>query len=148
MAQAIDVIAEFLGPYLDEQDCYLVEVKHLPTNLVRVFIDSDSGLTIDKCAFINRKLRHFLEEDGLLGADFSIEVSSPGIGHPLKLTRQYVNNVGRFVKVLTTEGETVKGKLIEADEDRIVVEQTKKKESFQTELAFSEIDETVIQVKF
>ena len=77
---------------------FLVEVKIRAGNNVTVFIDGDYGVSIDKLVQYNRKLCKEFEESGLFpNNDFSLEVSSPGLDEPLKLHRQYVKNIGRYV---------------------------------------------------
>ena len=69
---------------------YLVDLRVKPTNNIKLFIDGDSGITIEKCISINRALYKKIEEMGLFPeGDFSLEVSSPGVGEPLKQHRQY-----------------------------------------------------------
>ena len=132
---------------------FLVEIKIKPTNNVKVFLDGDQGISIQKCADYNRALYKLLEADALFpDGDFSLEVSSPGLDEPLKRERQYHKNIGRFVEVLTQEGTTVEGKLIKADGTEIILEEekgkNKKKEIVQHTIPLNNIKSTKIQIKF
>jgi ribosome maturation factor RimP len=84
--------------------------------------------------------------------DFSLEVSSPGLDEPLKLYRQYVKNIGRYVEVADKEGAQKEGKLINVTEADIVVEEIKgkgkKMETVRHTIAFENIKMTKIQIKF
>src|SRR5215467_7190208 len=101
-----------------DPDSFLVEVKIKPGNNVKVFIDSDHGVSIDKLASLNRSLYKQIEESGLFANnDFSLEISSPGLDEPLKLHRQYVKNIGRHVEVTLKSGIKKEGKLISAAGD-------------------------------
>ncbi len=136
-----------------EPEHFLVEVRIKPTNNIKVFIDGDQGISIEKLVQYNRKLYKELEESGLYpGGDFSLEVSSPGLDEPLKLHRQYLKNVGRWVEVTEKEGEQKIGKLISATETEIVVEEekgkNKKKEFVLHTIPFENIKTTKIQIKF
>jgi ribosome maturation factor RimP len=136
-----------------EPGYFLVDVRIKPTNNVKVFIDGDQGISIEKCVQVNRALYKKLEEAALFpGGDFSLEVSSPGLDEPLKLHRQYKKNIGRQVEVLLQDGAKVEGKLIEVAEDGIIVEQTKgknkKKEVVSHTYLFDNIKTTKIQVVF
>ena len=112
----------------DQPQYFLVEIKVKPTNNVKVFLDGDQGITIEKCISINRPLYKLIEEAKLFpNDDFSLEVSSPGLEEPLKLFRQYVKNVGRPIEVLLKDGQKVEGKLVEVNESSMVVEETKGK---------------------
>lgn len=132
---------------------FLVEIKIKPTNNVKLFLDGDQGVTIEKCISWNRALYKKIEEDNLFpNGDFSLEVSSPGVDEPLKLFRQYKKNVGRTVEVVLKEGNKVTGKMIDVTEDAITVEETKgknkKKEVLQHVFLFDQIKSTKIQTVF
>lgn len=136
-----------------EEGFFLVELRIKPTNNIKVFIDADQGISIEKLVQLNRKLYKDLEESNFYpNGDFSLEVSSPGLDEPLKMFRQYKKNVGRFVEVLNDEGVKTEGKLIAADEDGIIVEEekgkNKKKEIVQHTILFTDIKSTKIQIKF
>jgi len=136
-----------------EPDLFLVEVKIKPTNNIKVFIDGDKGVSIEKLVQYNRKLYKEIEEGNWYpGGDFSLEVSSPGLEEPLKLQRQYQKNIGRFVEVTDMEGGKKEGKLLNASETELVVEETtgkgKKMEIVQHTISFDNVKTTKIQIKF
>lgn len=136
-----------------EPDLFLVEVKIKPTNNVKVFIDGDQGVTIERLIQYNRSLYKHLEESGLFpNGDFSLEVSSPGLDEPLKMHRQYLKNTGRSVEVVTADGLKKEGKLVSANEEEIVVEEIKgkgkKAEVVNHTIPFNQIKSTKIQIKF
>jgi ribosome maturation factor RimP len=134
-------------------DAFLVEVRIKPTNNLKVFVDADSGFSIDHCVKLNRALYKKIEEGGLFPAgDFSLEVSSPGLDEPLKLQRQYLKNVGRKVEVLPLEGTAIQGVLKAAHEKGILLEVTegkgKKAVVKEVEMEYSVIKQTKIIVVF
>jgi ribosome maturation factor RimP len=136
-----------------EPDIFLVEVRITPTNNVKVFLDADNGMSIDKLIQYNRRLYRQLEEEVFFtGSDFSLEVSSPGLDEPLKMHRQYQKNINRFVEVVQEEGVKVEGKLTAVNEDSIVVEEEKgkgkKKELIEHIIPFEKIKSTLVQIKF
>ena len=136
-----------------ETDLFLVEVKIKPTNNIRVFIDGDRGISIEKLVHYNRRLYKQLEEEGMFpNGDFSLEVSSPGLDEPLKLHRQYIRNKGRFVEVIRKDGIKSEGKLVDVTEKEIIVEEQrgkgKKTELVQHIIPFGEIKMTIVQTKF
>jgi ribosome maturation factor RimP len=150
----IQEIKSLLEPLLEDQnDVFLVDIRIKPTNNIKIFLDADTGVSIEKCVSYNRALYKIIEEKQLFPeGDFSLEVSSPGLDEPLKLVRQYRKNIGRLVEVVTKEGTKVEGKLMEATEEGIVVEQTKgkgKKAEIQLQsLLFDQIKTTKIQIVF
>lgn len=136
-----------------ENDLFLVEIKIKPTNNIKVFVDGDHGVSIDKLVQYNRKLYKQIEEEGLFpGGDFSLEVSSPGLDEPLKLHRQYQKNIGRFVEVIDTEGIKLEGKLVAATEEAITIEEIKgkgkKMETLQHSIGLTTVKTIKVQIKF
>ena len=148
----IQAIEKLVEPLLQD-DIFLVGIKIKPINNIKIYLDADSGLGIEKCIKINRTLYKIMEEMGMYpDGDFSLEVSSPGIDEPLKLLRQYKKNISRTVEVTTT-GDTVnEGKLVTVTEESITLEITegkgKKMIMKQVEFPFTEIRQTKVQVKF
>ena len=148
----IQAVEKLLVPLLTE-DVFLVSIKIKPTNNFKIFLDADYGLSIEKCIKINRALYRQMEEKAMYpDGDFSLEVSSPGIDEPLKLHRQYTKNIGRFVEVTTVDAVKQEGKLVDVKEEGITLEQTegkgKKLTTKNTDIDFSAIKETVVQIKF
>lgn len=148
----IETIKGLLQPLLTD-DIFLVEIRVKPTNNVKIYLDADSGLGIEKCIRINRALYKAIEEKNIfLEGDFSLEVSSPGIDEPLKLHRQYLKNIGREVEV-TLKDETKKaGKLVAVNDDAIEIEykegKNKKAVVKQETIAIETIKQIKVQIKF
>jgi ribosome maturation factor RimP len=72
----------------EEPGVFLVETRIKPTNNIKVFVDADNGVSIEKLVQYNRRLYKDIEESGWFpNGDFSLEVSSPGLDEPLKLHR-------------------------------------------------------------
>ena len=119
---------------------------------VTVTVDGDNGVTIDDCATLSRALLASLEEQGLIGENFTLEVTTPGLDRPLKLKRQYFKNIGRGIKVHLTDKKIVEGKLCEVTEEHIPLEQEigegKKKELKKTAFFFPDIEKAFIQISF
>jgi ribosome maturation factor RimP len=136
-----------------EPGFFLVDLRIKPTNNIKVFIDADQGISIEKLVQLNRRLYKEIEESQFFpSGDFSLEVSSPGLDEPLKMHRQYRKNLGRLVEVLLTDGVKKEGKLVELDEEAIRLEEEKgkgkKKEIVQHTIPFDQIKTTKIQIKF
>ena len=150
----IGILEEMVNNLLAEDPSYfLVDLRIKPTNNIKIFLDGDNGITIEKCIAINRALYKQLEEKAMYpDGDFSLEVSSPGLDEPLKSFRQYRKNVGRLVEVTFKDGNRVEGKLIEVQEQFIIVEETKgknkKMQVIPHEIPFENIKATKIQIVF
>jgi len=131
---------------------FLVEIKAAGNDL-KIFLDGDTGITIHECIKVNRGLYKLLEEEKVFpNDDFSLEVSSAGVGEPLLLHRQYVKNTGRWVEVLLNDGQVLEGELKEVQGESIIVETStgkgKKAEVKQNDILFSNIKSTTVQIKF
>lgn len=147
----IEKIKELLMPLLEGSDIFLTDIRIKPTHNIKLFLDADSGMSIDKCARVNRALYAAIEAAGIFpDGDFSLEVSSPGVDEPLQQHRQYVKNIGRTLEVDLVEGKPVAGILKEATEEKITLEVTdkKKKETTEVVIPFSMIKKAVVQISF
>jgi ribosome maturation factor RimP len=145
-------IEEMLLPLLEETDIFVVSLKIKPTNNIKIFLDADDGFPISKSTSINKKLRRMIDEAAMFPeGDYSLEVSSPGVDEPLLFIRQYQKNIGRNIEIIPIEGEPIIGKMISADEEKVVLEvliSAKKKETSQVEIPFNSIKQAVIQISF
>lgn len=136
-------------------DKFVVEVlisgKKIPKR-VMIIIDGDHGITIDDCAELSRKLSAEFDDRAFFGEEnYLLEVSTPGLDHPLKLKRQFFKNVGRGLKVKFQDTVT-EGKLMQVMEDGIMLAREtgtgKKKEIKNVEIPFSEIEKAFVLVSF
>ena len=138
------------------EDLYLEELTFNPANKkLEIFLDSDTTLTVGQCSRINKYLQKHIDEEGWLGEKYTLDVSSPGIGKPLKFRRQYPKNIGRKVEIKTESTGTREGNLVEVHEEYLVIEEKvkadpkkKKKILKKAEIQFSEIKQTKVKVSF
>ncbi|MBK8698866.1 MAG: hypothetical protein IPN29_04745 [Saprospiraceae bacterium] len=122
---------------------------------MEVFIDRDGGISFDVCHKVSRHLESIFDVDLRYGEDYILEVSSPGVGSPLRLSRQYANNIGRNISVKTAEGK-IEGKLTAADDEACTVETEttvktegkKKKEIVNHRINYVDIVEAKIKISF
>jgi ribosome maturation factor RimP len=117
-----DLIEEIIS---DFPELFLIELLISGTDgnqRVLVLIDSESGLSIESCSMVSRKLSIKIEELELIEGKYNLEVSSPGIDRPLSKLRQYQKNIGRRLQIESLEGKTFDGILKSiVDEKKIVV---------------------------
>ena len=117
-------IEKLVEPLL-EKDQFLVNIIHKGGSgcgKLLVLVDSDSGLTIDDCARISRKLSVELENHDYFDSNYLLEVSSPGIDQPLQLIRQYLKNIGKKLRIHMLDGQEIEGKLTDVQKDFIRIE--------------------------
>ncbi len=123
-------------------DMFVVECTMAPDNTIDLTLDSDTSVSIDACAMINRAISDKFDRDV---EDYSLTVASAGIGEPLKLVRQYKKLVGESVEVLLKSGVKIIATLDEVTDDTItisydeavVVEGKKKKQMQRTTHTYS-----------
>ena len=98
---------------------FIVDITVGLGNAISVVIDSDEGLSIDKCIEMSRHIEHQFDREV---EDFSLEVSSPGLTQPFKVLRQYLKYLGKDIEIVTVKGVKLTGILQSADEKSIFVE--------------------------
>jgi ribosome maturation factor RimP len=104
---------------LGEKGFFLVDIQVKPSGKIMVFADNFKGITLDDCVSITQLIESKIDRNH---EDYELEVSSPGIDNPLKLPVQYKKNAGRFIRVVTTEGDFREGRIREADEEKFILE--------------------------
>ena len=86
--------------------------------ILRVAVDKDGGVTLDDVADATREVSRVLDDSDVMGEQpYTLEVTSRGVDRPLTLPRHWRRNADRLVKVTTTEGETITGRIVECDEE-------------------------------
>jgi ribosome maturation factor RimP len=151
---SIQAIEDLVGQILSEsEDVFLVSVRIKPTNNIKVFLDADTGLSIDKCVKVNRQMYRTIEENAWYpDGNFSLEVSSAGIEEPLKMLRQYKKNIGRNVEVILNDDSVLEGKLLEANENLVQLEfiegKNKKAVTVVKDIPFDQIKQTTVLIAF
>ncbi len=137
----------------DRPELFLVEVRMLPNNKLIIHVDGDEGINIQDCAAISKHVGFHLEEENTIEKAYNLEVSSPGVGEPLRLKRQYEKNIGREVGVKLSGGEQKEGELLSVSDTGIIIaakvkEKGKKAQLVETSLSFSDITETKVLISF
>lgn len=145
-------IKELAESTLEEPGHFIVDVlffeKQRPSK-VMVIVDGDNGVTIDACANLSRKLAALLDEQNVPNHAYVLEVTTPGVDHPLKMKRQYFKNAGRQFKVHLKDKTIVQGKLEEVSEEKLTIRQpVDKKETKLTDVPFDQIDKAYVMVSF
>ena len=111
----IKALAEEL---ITDEALFVVEVTVSPANDICVVLDSDNSVAVDDCVALSRAMSARIEEQT---DDFSLVVTSAGVGQPLKLLRQYHKLVGRSIEVVLADGCKVLATLDAADDNGITI---------------------------
>lgn len=117
-------IAALTEEALAGSDRFLVEVKVKPSNVIEVYVDSDTAVSIDNCVEVSRFIEGKLDRDV---EDYELSVLSYGLSGALRMDRQLNKYVGKDVEVKTKEVGKLQGKLVSFDEEKVEIEPVKKK---------------------
>ena len=117
LEKSIKLAVESLGASLYD----IVSTKVHDTNIFRVLVTAEGGISLDKCAEISRMISPILDVDEPMNGEYILEVSSPGIERKLRTKEHFKASVGEKVKVKDFATETYKGELIFADDQKIIV---------------------------
>ena len=151
MQEMISKIEALLAPLLEGTDMFVTNLQIEPGNNIKLFLDADEGLNVQKSVSINRQLVTQIDELGWYpNGDYSLEVSSPGVDEPLRSIRQYKKNIGRTLAVTNVEDLEQIGVLKAVTEVGISLEVkiNKKKETALVEVPFENIKQSIVQVIF
>jgi len=104
----LKIIAESAGTR--GEGAYLVDVSVKGKGSgrkIEILMDADTGIRIHQCAWFSRRLREKIEGDDelleLVGENFDVMVSSPGLGEPIFLPRQYIRHIGKLLNIKYTD---------------------------------------------
>ena len=91
-------VEKFLIPIMEENNFELVDVEYVKeagTWYLRAYIDKEGGFTVDDCEMVSRRLSDWLDKEDFIDDSYILEVSSPGLGRPLKKEKDYVRSKSR-----------------------------------------------------
>jgi ribosome maturation factor RimP len=92
----------FLMPLMEENNYELVDVEYIKEAgnwYLRAYIDKEGGITVDDCEIISRRLGEWLDENDFISDSYILEVSSPGLGRPLKKDKDFERSIGKDVDI-------------------------------------------------
>lgn len=95
---------EILLPMMEEYGFELVDVEYVKegsTWYLRAYIDKPGGINIDDCETVSRRLSDILDEKDYIDEAYILEVSSPGLGRPLKKEKDFKRSLGEEVEIRT-----------------------------------------------
>nr|WP_314466071.1 ribosome maturation factor RimP [uncultured Clostridium sp.] len=120
----------FLMPLMKENDFELVDVEYVKEAgnwYLRAYIDKEGGITVDDCEIISRKLGDWLDEKDFIADSYILEVSSPGLGRPLKKDKDFDRSIGEDVDIKLykplNKQKDFTGTLISYDRDTVTIAQ-------------------------
>jgi len=114
-------------------------------HLVRVVVDSDSGVGLDGIATVSRAVSAELDQcDELLAGPYTLEVTSPGVDRPLTAPRHWRRNRLRLVRATLREGSEILGRIGDCDGMAVTLLVSGELRR----VAFTELDRAVLEIEF
>ncbi len=113
--------------------------------VLRLAVDRDGGVTLDDIAEAAREVSRAIDDAEAMGeTPYTLEVTSRGVDRPLTLPRHWRRNHDRLVKVTTTEGETLTGRIGDCDDDRVILDVSGTARA----LGYAEVAKALVQIEF
>jgi ribosome maturation factor RimP len=138
-----------IDAFLAGTDKFLLSLSISKTNIIDVFIDGDTGVTIQDCIDLARAIEGEYDRDV---EDFELRVSSVGVDKEFKLVRQLKKYLEKEIEFYLPDEKPFKAKLLSIEGDILRVEQTigkgKKKEIITKEIDFESAEKIKPLVKF
>lgn len=121
---------EWITPILERMGFELVDVEYVKeggTWYLRAYIDKEGGITVNDCEAVAREMNVILDREDYIAESYVFEVSSPGLGRPLKKEKDFVRSMGSRVEIRTYRAigqqKEFYGVLSAYDETTVTIEQ-------------------------
>ena len=141
---------ELITPILDRMNFELGGVEYVKeggTWYLRAYIDKEGGITVNDCEAVAREMNEILDREDFVEDSYVFEVSSPGLGRPLKKEKDYIRSMGREVEIRTYRAinreKEFYGILSAYDENTVTI-----KTEDGTEMTFEKSDIALIRLAF
>lgn len=95
-------LQDMLTPAVHAAGCVLWGLEFISQgrhSVLRLFIDSENGITLDDCEAVSRQVSAVLDVEDPINSEYNLEVSSPGLDRPLFTVEQFAQYVGENVKI-------------------------------------------------
>lgn len=91
-----------IQPIVDEKGFELVDVEYVKEGsnwYLRAYVDKPGGILINDLESVSRELSDKLDEKDFIADAYILEVSSPGLGRPIKKDKDFNRNMGKEVEI-------------------------------------------------
>lgn len=120
---------ELITPILERMQFELIDVEYVKegaTWYLRAYIDKEGGITVNDCEAVAREMNEILDREDYIEDSYVFEVSSPGLGRPLKKEKDYARSMGKELEIRTYRAIDKKkefyGILTSYDEKTVTIE--------------------------
>jgi ribosome maturation factor RimP len=141
------LVEELTAPLL-EMGLDLEAVELTPAGrrrILRVAVDKDGGVTLDDVADATKEVSRLLDGTDALGEQpYTLEVTSPGVDRPLTHPRHWRRNRNRLVKVVTTDGATLTGRVLSQDDESVTLDVDGERRP----VRYGDVSRALVQIEF
>ena len=127
--ELIGEIRDILEPVIEAQGVEILKIEYRRESVgwvLRIFLDSERGISVEDCAEISRTAGDLLDVADLIHIPYNLEVSSPGIDRPLRKTEHFQKYIGDIIEVRTISPiqnrRNFRGELKQASSEGVVIE--------------------------
>ncbi|MBP6311486.1 MAG: hypothetical protein KA408_04395 [Flavobacteriales bacterium] len=147
-------VQNIVEKHLADTSHFLVAVEMRAGDKCVVEVDNDKAITLEELVRLNKAVR---EDLGEAADDLELQFSSPGMGRPFKVARQFQKHTGRLVDLDFIDGRTVRGLLVGYDDTGMTIRiehpskvkgRLPKLDTDTTTIPLSEIRATKATIKF
>jgi len=147
----VETIQEALEPVVEAAGFFLEDV-HIASpgkrRVVTCVVDGETNLNLDEVTSVSRDIATVLEDAPFMGdTPFTLEVTSPGVDRPLTQPRHWMKNKTRLVRVVMLNGEVIAGRIIEIDEDGVLL-LVGEKDAREVKVTFAEMKKALVEIEF
>ena len=121
---------ELLKPIVEQYGVSVYDVEYVKEGsnwYLRGYIDKEGGININECVEVSRKFNEKLDQEDFIEDSYTMEISSPGLGRPLKKEKDYVRSMGKELEIRTYRAvnrqKEFYGILTAYDEATVTIEQ-------------------------
>jgi ribosome maturation factor RimP len=100
-----DQLVELLAPVVSDLGYELWELEYTMQSggLLRLYIDSAEGISVDDCERVSRAVSAAMDEADPIASNYTLEVSSPGLDRVLRTREHFARFAGEQVRVETRQ---------------------------------------------
>ena len=151
----VEKVENLMFPICEQTGTQLIDVVYEEENgtwYLRIFVDTETGLTMEECIAVTERISEKLDEEDFISEEYMMEVSSPGAERPLKTSEALEEAVGHHVNVVVQEEidgiSEFQGDLIAFESGTLVLECLFKTRKKKIEISYSNVKKARLAVKF
>jgi len=89
-------------PIINKNNYELVDIEFVREGsnwFLRAYVDKEGGFSVNDCEKVSREFSDLLDKEDFIEESYILEISSPGLGRPLKKDKDFERSIGEEVEV-------------------------------------------------